>query len=193
MTSKSKLDPWRVLCARLFELSSHDIPYIIERTGLVVDWSLNKRQDFSHDSRKSAYRPRINAAYDLLGEDDRLRVVNITATALLERGKCDEMNSDFQKIGWRMDGSRLMPATAEVSELFFPVGTQHDAYLAIREILEKTTGSLTIIDPYVDSSLFTMLKTIPSPSIEVKLLTSKMPPDFIHEAGIFLSQHTNMR
>jgi len=193
MTSTSGLDPWRVICAKLFELSSHDIPEVIERTGLVVDWSLNDRQDYSHTYRKNAYRPRINTAYEQLGAEDRLRVANITASELVGRGKGDELNSDLQKIGWRIEGGRLTPATAEVSELFFPVGAQHDAYVEIRKILQKATISLKVIDPYVDSSLFTVLKTISGTSIEVELLTYKMPSDFVHEARTFLSQHTNIR
>lgn len=189
MTSRSELDPWRVICAKLFKLSSHDIPRVIERTGLAVDWSLNDRQDYSDSCRQRAYRPRINTAYELLGEQDRLRVANITGSELVDRGKGDELNSDLQKIGWRIDGGHLMPATAEVSELFFPVGTQHDAYVEIRRILQKATFSLTIIDPYVNSSLLTVLKTISGPSIEVKLLTYKMPEDFVLEARAFRSQH----
>lgn len=193
MTSRSELDPWRVICAKLFEISSHDIPEVIERTGLAADWSLSDLQDYSHTYRKTAYRPRINTAYERLGEQDRLRVANITASELVAREKGDELNSDLQKIGWRIDGARLTPATAEVSELFFPVGTQHDAYVEIRRILQKVTSSLTIIDPYVDSSLFTVLKTIAGTSIDVELLTYKIPVDFVHEARTFLSQHANIR
>lgn len=193
MDLRSELDPWRVICAKLFELSSHDIPEVIERTGLVVDWSLSERENYSHTYRKAAYRPRINSAYEHLQEHDRLRVVNITASELANRGKGDEMNSDLQKINWRIDSGHLVPANVEVSELFFPEGTQHDAYVQIRRIFQKATKLLTVIDPYIDSSLFTLLKTVADSSIEVELLTDKYPPDFILEARKFLSQHTKMR
>ena len=193
MTLKSELDPWRVICAKLFEITSYDIPEIIEKTGLAVDWSLSKRQDHSHTYRKSAYRPRINNAYELLGEQERLRVATITASELIGRGLSDELNSNLQKIGWSVDSSRLIPTTADVSELFFPVGTQHDAYVAIRKILQKATSSITIIDPYLDSSLFTVLKTVVGPSIGVELITFKIPSDFVLEARTFLSQHTSCR
>ncbi|MQM38728.1 hypothetical protein KBTX_02747 [wastewater metagenome] len=193
MASTSDLDPWRVICARLFELSSHDIPEVLERTGLIVDWSLDDRQDYSHTYRKRAYRPRINTAYHQLGEEDRLRVANITASELVDRGKGDELDADLHKIGWRMYGGRLTPTTAEVSELFFPVGTQYDAYVEIRRILQKATTSLNIVDPYVDSSLFVVLATIAGTPIQVRLLTYKLPSDFVHEARIFLQQHNNIR
>ncbi len=192
MTSKSGLDPWRVICKKLYELSSYEIPDVIDKTGLAVDWSLDERQDYSHTYRKAAYRPRINTAYEFLGQENRLRVAYIVGSELVSRGKGDELNADLQKIGWRLDAGRLTPATAEVSELFFPVGTPHDAYVETRRVLQKATSSITIVDPYVDSSLFTVLGTISSPSMSVELLTYKVPSDFSHEARTFLSQHTNI-
>lgn len=193
MTSKSGLNPWRVLCAKLFELSSYDIPAVIEKTGLVVDWSLTEEQNYSDKYRKAAYRPRINSAYDQLEEPDRLRVANITASEIIAHKNGEELNADLEKIGWHIDETgHLAPASAEISELFFPVGTQHDAYVEIRRIFQSATVSLSIIDPYVDSSLFTALKTVDG-AIKVELLTSKVPPDFLHESKKLLSQHPNIR
>lgn len=157
-----------------------------------MDWSLNEGQDYSHSYRKAAYRPRINTAYEVLGDEDRLRVAYIVGSELVGRGKGDELNAGLQNIGWRLDDGSLAPATAEVSELFFPVGTQHDAYVEMRRILQKAIKSITIVDPYVDSSLFTILGTISSSSISVELLTYNVPSDFAHEAHTFLSQHTNI-
>lgn len=190
MTEKSELDPWRIVCAKLFELSSYEIPAVIEKTGLVVDWSLTEREDYSDKYRKAVYRPRINSAHDQLGEPDRLRVVYIIASEMVARQKGEELNSDLQKIGWNIDDNgHLVPASAEVSELFFPVGTQHDAYVEIRRILQKATISLSIIDPYVDSSLFAVLRTIAGAPIEIELVTYRIPPDFPLEAKKFVSQH----
>ncbi len=192
--SKSELDPWRIVCANLFELSSYDIPAVIEKTGLVVDWSLNDRQNYMDKYRKAEYRPRINSAYDKLDEANRLRAVSIATAEIVARGKGEELNSDLQKIGWHIDErGQLTPSSAELSELFFPVGKQHDAYVELRRILQKTTVSLAIIDPYVDSSLFAVLKTVAGASIAVELLTSKMSPDFLHEARQFLSQYSNIQ
>ncbi len=89
-SSKSELDPWRVICSCLFDLpSSHQIPEVIDRTGLQVDWSLTERQDYSHTYRKSAYRPRVNSAYDALSEESKLRVAYIAASELANCGLGD--------------------------------------------------------------------------------------------------------
>jgi hypothetical protein len=103
------------------------------------------------------------------------------------------LTSNLEKIGWSFRDGQLVPATADVSELFFPVGTQHDAYSKIKGLLQEATKSLSIIDPWVDSSLFKVLGTISTESIAIKLLTSSMPSDFSHEAKIFLAQHKNIK
>ncbi len=80
--SKSQLDPWRVICGHLFKIDSYHIPEIIDKTGIVVDWSLTERQDYSHKYRKEAYRPRIHAAYESLSGEDQLRVSYSVASEL---------------------------------------------------------------------------------------------------------------
>jgi hypothetical protein len=99
---------------------------------------------------------------------------------------------NLKSIGWGMENGQLVPATADVSELFFPVGTQHDAYTEIKKLLQKANTSLDIVDPYVDSSLFKVLGTISMNSLKIKLLTHKMPSDFSHEKSRFLLQHNQL-
>lgn len=175
----------------LFELDSYYIPEIIDKTGMVIDWTLTEREDYSHKYRKAAYRPRVNAAYDSLSEQDRLRVTYIAASELADRGRADALNATLEKIGWRIEQGRLTPIRADVKELFFPKDTQHDAYVEIRRLFQKAKGSITVVDPYIDSSVFIVLRTISSPSLNVRLLTHKIPSDFTQEARKFLAQHTN--
>ncbi len=189
MMSRSDLDPWRVICGNLFEHSSHEIPEIIEKTGLVVDWSLTERQDYSDKYRKAAYRPRINTAFDALSAEDRLRVAHIAASELARRGHGDSLSTGLESIGWRVEDGRLVPVTADVHELFFPKHSQHDAYVEIRRLLQNATTSITIVDPYLDSSILTLLGTISASSLRIQLLTFKTPNDFTQEGRKFLSQH----
>ena len=144
---KSELDPWRVICGHLFELDSYYIPEIIDKTGMPVNWTLTEREDGSHTYRKAAYRSRINAAYESLSEQDRLRVAHIVASELSDRGHADTLNATLEKIGWRIEQGRLIPTRADVKELFFPRDTQHDAYLEIRRLFQNAKSSITIIDP----------------------------------------------
>jgi hypothetical protein len=72
---RGDLDPWRVIRSFLSKLRSYDVPDIIDRAGLAVDWTLHPRQDSTHATRWAAYRPRIDAAYESLrSDDDRLRI-----------------------------------------------------------------------------------------------------------------------
>lgn len=153
----SELDPWQVILGHLFELDSYYIPQIIEKTGMAVDWTLTEREDYSHKYRKAAYRPRINSAYNLLSEQDRLRVSYIVASELSEGRGIETVNANLEKIGWRIEKGRLIPIRADVKELFFPKDTQHDAYVEIRKLFQRTKGSITVVDPYLDSSVLIAL------------------------------------
>lgn len=190
-TSKSELDPWQVILGHLFELDSYYIPQIIEKTGMMVDWSLTEREDYSHKYRKATYRPRINSAYNSLSEQDRLRVAYIVASELSKEERAEIINVNLEKIGWRIEEGRLTPIKADVKELFFPKDTQHDAYVEIRKLFQKAKGSITVVDPYLNSSVLIVLGTISASSLKVRLLTHEIPSDFPLEARKFLAQHNN--
>ncbi len=192
-TSTSNLDPWRILLSHFMELDTYDIPRIIDRTGMEVDWSLTEKENYSHKWRRDFFRPRIITAYNSLPQDDQLRVSHTVAAELSKLGRANDANNDLKRIGWNIEADRLFPVDADVKELFFPKNTQHDAYVEIRNIFQKASKSINVIDPYIDSSILTVLKTISSQSIEVKLLTlkNKIPDDFILETKKFLSQYTN--
>ena len=189
---KSGLDPWRVILASLFEINSHEIPGVIDASGLAVDWWLTEREDYSDKYRKVAYRPRINRAYEALRGDDRLRVAFIVCDELARRGVSDQLDLGLRRIGWRIDGGVLVPANETVRELFFPQGSQHDAYVHIRGIICQARRSLRIIDPYLDGTVFTMLGDVQEP-LTVELLGAKLPADFGLETERFHQQHPQMQ
>ena len=187
--AKADLDPWRVISACLFTLPAWDIPGIIDRAGLRVDWDLTEKQNVSSSTRKAAFRPRIHAAYDKLSNKDRLRVVFIVADELTNRGMVGQLNADLENICWQIEGERLVPVGKEVVELFFPKNTQHDAYVEIRSIIQAAKSSITVIDGYLDSSIFTLLAGAQTTKRRIRLLTSRTPTDFVQEAKTFLAQH----
>lgn len=187
--AKADLDPWRVISACLFTLPAWDIPKIIERTGLRIDWDLTEKQNISSETRKAAFRPRIHAASDKLSKNDRLRVVFIVADELTNREMVGQLNADLENIGWQIEGERLVPVGKEVVELFFPKNTQHDAYVEIRSIIQEAKSSITVIDGYLDSSIFTLLAGAQTTKRRIRLLTSRTPTDFVQEAKKFLVQY----
>lgn len=192
--NRDSLDPWRVICSCLLDQSSYEIPKILDRAGLAVDWSLDDKQNYySETTRKAAFRPRINLAYDALSHQDQLRVAYIVASELANYGQTDTLNARLEAIGWAVEEMKLAPTNKAVRELFFPAGTQHDAYVEIRAILKKATVSVIVVDPYLDGALFSLLSTVANSVESIKLLTStKYPSDFLAEARKFLLQYSSI-
>jgi hypothetical protein len=95
---------------------------------------------------------------------------------------------------WEAFRPLLVGADDETSaverQAFFAKGSEHDAYVHIRSILQTANQQVFIIDPYMDSSIFQVLGTLSSAAVTVKLLTSKIPADFGLEAQKFVKQHS---
>jgi len=89
------------------------------------------------------------------------------------------LRSAIQQLGWDLP---------EVSESFHPAGSQHDAYVQIREIVQTVKSELIIVDTYVDETLWSLLRNV-SPLVTLKVLTMKARPDFTLEAKHFIAQH----
>ena len=100
---------------------------------------------YTHKYREAAYRPRINKAYDALDTDDKLRVAYILAEELSNQDLAVQLNSDLQRIGWRLEAGTLLPRNESVRELFFPQDTQHDAYVRLKEIMRRAQYAIRII------------------------------------------------
>jgi hypothetical protein len=78
--------------------------------------------------------------------------------------------------------------TTSESQRFFPAGTDHDAFIAIRRIVESVQSEILIVDPYVDSTLWVLLTNL-SKRATVRIVTMSMKGDFILEAKKFAKQH----
>jgi hypothetical protein len=74
---------------------------------------------------------------------------------------------------------------------FLPAGSQHDAYVEIRKIIQQATTEILIVDPWVDDSLWTLLSNVP-PNCGIRVLTQQMKNDFQLEAKKFAAQHKNV-
>ena len=190
---RSNLSPWPVIRGLLLQLSSYDVPGIVDRSGLSVDWNLTLRENYSNSTRLAAYRGRIDAAYEnLSGHDDCLRVAYTIAQELASRGFADQLNEALRDIGWQLRDSGLVPAGETSRELFFPEQSQHDAYVEIRAILQRAKSRIRIVDPYIDQLILTLLSRCLKPSMRIDLLTSKVPDDFVLEAKRWLAQYTDV-
>jgi hypothetical protein len=74
-------------------------------------------------------------------------------------------------------------------EVFFVKGSDHDAYVHIRSILQTAKANLFVIDPYMDGSIYQLLGTLTPATMTVRILTSKCPTDFSLETKKFAKQH----
>lgn len=191
--NSSTLQPWPVIRGVLLEqLSSYEVPKVIDRAGLSVDWTLSEKQNYSDKMRINAYRPRIDSAYAELTEEDGIRVAYVLADELATRGLGEKLDAALRAIGWRIDNGKLAPDAEPVRELFFPKQSQHDAYVEIRCILQTATKLITIIDPYIDQTILTLLASSLQPEMTIRLLTSKVPIDFSLEANAWREQHSGV-
>jgi hypothetical protein len=74
-------------------------------------------------------------------------------------------------------------------EVFFVKGSDHDAYVHIRSILQTAKTDLFLIDPYMDGSIYQLLGTLTPAAMTVRILTSRCPTDFALETKKFTKQH----
>ena len=141
-------------------------------------------------ARKRAYRPRVDAAFSELGDSNKLRVSWVVSSELVRRHpeKERELRERLSAIGWTLDGGVIRPASGDVAELFFARGSEHDAYVKLRDIVGSAHTAITVVDPYVDSSILTILGTCQE-SLDIQILSHNLPNDFMHEIAKFKKQH----
>jgi hypothetical protein len=94
-------------------------------------------------------------------------------------GMLAAVRSAIQQLRWTLP---------DPSHVFLPAGSPHDAYMEIRKIVAQTRGEITIVDGYLDHTLWTLLTNL-TPSISIRILTSQIKGDFLLEAKKFAVQH----
>jgi len=76
-------------------------------------------------------------------------------------------------------------------QVFLPAGSQHDAYIELRKIVQLAANEILIVDNYVDHTLWQLLTNLHQ-GVRIRILTSKMKGDFQLEAKKFALQHGNL-
>jgi hypothetical protein len=74
---------------------------------------------------------------------------------------------------------------------FFGAGSQHDAFVEIRNLITKVNSEVLIVDPYVDGTLWKLLKNVRA-GAAIRILTAHPKPDFAIEGKAFAKQHGNL-
>lgn len=83
-----------------------------------------------------------------------------------------------------------LPMPLEPNQVYLPAGSQHDAYVELRKIVQLTKQEMLIVDPYVDETLWELLTNVQL-GVKLRILTEQMKKDFRLEGRKFAAQHGN--
>ena len=195
LPDKTDLHPWPIILSMLQEISSDEICRIIGLSGLQVNWNLTKDQSYSHTTRKRAYLPKIQNAYEALSDDKKLSAAWIVVEEIrrIDNTLVLKINSKLSIIGWEIGNNGLTTHNLQVREIFFPTGKQYDAYVEIRKIIQQAINSIYIIDSYIDSTMFQLMSSNLSSQMKVQFLTFNLSRGFTLEAVKFISQYNHFQ
>ena len=101
-------------------------------------------------------------------------------------GRQEFLRQEFEPVLQHLEA--LCTGTLASPQRFFPAGSDHEAYVQIRQIIEKARTEVRIVDSYVDHTLWALLTNVP-PGTAIQVLTSTMKGDFLLEAHKFVKQH----
>jgi hypothetical protein len=87
------------------------------------------------------------------------------------------VNCLIQKTNETIGKLEIMSTQDALKEAVYSSGTPYDAYKDIKEIISLATKKLIVVDPYVDSTVVTLLENV-QPGVEIQVLTRNMQGDF---------------
>jgi hypothetical protein len=196
-TPVSTLRPDAIILGFLQRLNSDEFLSASLGAGISIDSSLPAGPTmYTHRTRIRVYLPRLTQVIEGLSDDERLLATNQIASYLLEHHPDfrEQLEAGLAALGWTLADGRLRADDQSLSEVFFPKGSQHDAYRHLRKIFNQAEKSLLIVDGYVDSNLFVTLSSIEHQELSIQVLTSQQrSKDFVLEAKRFCEQYSRPR
>ncbi len=94
-------------------------------------------------------------------------------------GMVSVLQSAVKQLRWRLP---------DPNQVFLPAGSQHDAYVEIRKMVQCSSREVFIIDPYVDQTLWPLLTNV-AKTCKIRVLTGHLKGDFVLEGKKFCAQH----
>lgn len=191
-------DFWGPIASILFEKQSSDEVLSILNSAGLTGISATGNDAYSHSTRKRAYKAQFFGILKKLDAQERLRTAELVAKDLTENDEAllPKLNEKLAGVGWTFQKQRLFPVERPPQELeaFFKKGEAHDAYVHIRTIVQSATSNIIVIDPFIDDSIYVLLKTLDVRSIRIRVLARErnLPKDFSLEGEKFFEQHTNL-
>ncbi len=165
LSKSTALEPWGPIASLLFELDSDDVQRIVELAGLAPDWTLTKEQDYSHKTRKRAYKAKIGKLYSKLPNDQKERFVLNIARELIKQNQSyrERLNEVLQNIGWALIEDRLIQINVlHPSDLInLPQDACEDLSKAAERLPYDLSGAITAACGAVDSVCTRIYKRYP--------------------------------
>jgi hypothetical protein len=183
------LDPFRAILSAIN--GSDALARVGVGAGLRFDENLSDRENQSHGTRIRALRPRILAAYDALDQQQRLLAARAAVATMrtIDSTLADRAAEALQRLGWELRGNELVVASPDVREMFFPRGSQWDAFVVIRAAFGEATNELLVVDPYCDATVFQILAGRDLTRLRVRILCSQHATHVAAEAARFSQQY----
>ena len=79
---------------------------------------------------------------------------------------------------------------AQIREIFFPRGSEWDAFVAIRAVIDKAQNELLLVDPFCDREFFGILQSSTARPKLIRVLCRKNPAALKAEANVFSLQNS---
>ena len=140
---ETERDPFRVLIGLIRAHNDSDkLLLAAEAAGLQFAADLDERQDGAHKTRIRALVPRILAAYENLPGEEQLLVGQASLRALRDDGfDMTAVNQALNAAGWELRDAGFVVRSPETRELFFPRGSQWDAFRGAAELAGTSKGT----------------------------------------------------
>ncbi|MDO9230594.1 MAG: hypothetical protein Q7U03_13655 [Syntrophales bacterium] len=189
--TKADLDPFRVILSIVAAKRDSDLlTEVASAAGLRFDASVSGDAAYSHKTRVRVLAPRIVSAYDILSEPAARGAASALIAALQSgRGSIlDEATDALRRVGWDINGTDLVAVDPDIREMFFPKGSQWDAFVVLKGLFAEASREMVVVDAYCDSTVFKLLAARKQKPLTVRILCWQSATAVADEAKAFVSQ-----
>lgn len=184
---KTALDPFRAVVGVID--NSDELIGAATAAGLRIDLTLNEKDAGSHKNRIRVLLPRVLTAYDALGDQDKL-IASRAAVASLSAAGRERATAALGRLGWELRDGEIVVGTPELREMFFPAGSQWDAFVVLRDVFGNAQADLMVVDPYCDRKVFQLLAGNANlNALHVSILCNANAAEVRNEGNVFTQQH----
>ena len=91
--------------------------------------------------------------------------------------------------GWELRDTGFVVQSPETREMFFPKGSPWDAFVLVRDTFAKANESITIVDPFCDTTVFQLLIERNLEQLHIQILCGQYADAVAAGAATFMTQY----